>query len=374
MIVELKRPGAVTRRASRLTRNCRQIGITARGEQDRRRQTLDAAKAKVSVFEAWRVLGLPGEPRRSCRSPFREDRHPSFSISQCGRFWYDHATGDHGDVVTFIQRAKVCSVPDAISLVRSLAGGVALPPVAAPNQGAGKAVAARYDGLRGLALTPPTLSEVIAIQIQRDWFTFAHLEIARMRGLLWMADVPHRGQTLRAWVFTDADLRSAQARRLDGQPWCGDEHTFKSKTLRSDPDAPPGLADVITANRKAVLLCEGEPDALCGLFLSWCAGIGEQVGVIALAGAGRALTPSVIERLNGRRCLIFRQTDIAGHKAALTWAEALFASGIAVQAANLDGLLRGDGVPAKDLADLCRRPVELETLERLSAELLGKLL
>jgi hypothetical protein len=223
-------------------------------------------------------------------------------------------------------------------------------------------------------LTPPTISEVIAIQKQRDWFTFAHLEIARLRGLLWMADVPHRGETRRAWVFTDADRRSAQARRLDGQPWCGGGHTFKSKSLRSDPDAPPGLADVITANRKAVLLCEGEPDALCALLLAWCAGIGKQVGVIALTGAGRALTPSVIERLRGRRCRIFRQADGAGHKAALNWAEVLFAAGVVVHVVNLDGLLRSDGVPAKDLADLCRRPVELENLEQLSAELLSKML
>ncbi|MBM3842726.1 MAG: hypothetical protein FJ397_05590 [Verrucomicrobia bacterium] len=81
-----------------------------------------------------------------------------------------------------------------------------------------------------------------------------------------------------------------------------------------------------------------------------------------------------MERLKGRRCLIFRQTDTAGHKAALDWAKALFAAGVAVQVANLDGLLRGDGLPAQDLADLCRRPVELESLEKLSAELLGNLL
>lgn len=374
MIGELKRPRAGTCRASALIKKWRYFGTAANGEQDRRREALDAAKARVSVFAAWRALGLPGEPRRSCRSPFRMDRHPSFSVSSCGRFWYDHATSDRGDVVAFVQRATGGSVPDAISRVLSLAGGVALPPVAAPLQGAGKAVAARYDGLRGLVLTPPTLSEVIAIHTQRDWFTFAHLEIARMRGLLWMADVPHRGETRRAWVFTDADRRSAQARRLDGEPWCGEEHTFKSKSLRSEPDAPPGLADVLTANREAVLLCEGEPDALCGLLLAWCAGISKQAGVIALAGAGRALTPTVIERLKGRKCLIFRQTDTAGHKAALAWAEALFAAGVTVHVANLDGLLRGDGVPAKDLADLCRRPVEIEYLEQLSEELLGKLL
>src|SRR5580658_6367521 len=65
------------------------------------RDALDAAKARVGIADAWRALGLPGEPRRTCRSPFREDRHASFSISADGHLWFDHATGEGGDVVDF---------------------------------------------------------------------------------------------------------------------------------------------------------------------------------------------------------------------------------------------------------------------------------
>ena len=72
--------------------------------QERNRQELDAAKARVGISAAWQILGLPGEPHRSCCSPFREDRHPSFSVTD-DRLWHDHSTGEGGDVVSFIMRA-----------------------------------------------------------------------------------------------------------------------------------------------------------------------------------------------------------------------------------------------------------------------------
>ena len=184
----------------------------------------------------------------------------------------------------------------------------------------------------------------------------------------------HRGETHRAWIFTDADRKSAQARRLDGEPWAGETHTFKSKTLRTDPDAPPGLADVVAHNRPAVLICEGEADTLSALLLAWAGGIVGKVGVICLTGASKPLPPAVLEKLRGRRCRVIRQTDPAGHKAALAWAESIHAAGIVVDLANLDGRTRADGQPAKDLADLCRRPVSFENLEQLAADVFGNLL
>lgn len=39
-----------------------------------------------------------------CRSPFRNDRKPSFSISEDGKLWKDHGTGAGGDVVSFVMR------------------------------------------------------------------------------------------------------------------------------------------------------------------------------------------------------------------------------------------------------------------------------
>ena len=55
---------------------------------------LQAAKERLLIPDLWQWLNLPGNPGRSCRSPFREDRSPSFSIYADGRKWKDHATGD----------------------------------------------------------------------------------------------------------------------------------------------------------------------------------------------------------------------------------------------------------------------------------------
>jgi hypothetical protein len=340
----------------------------------RSREQLDAAKARLTVFDAWRALGLPGEARRTCCSPFREDRHPSFSISPCGRLWHDFATGNAGDVVSFVKRATAGTDAEAIRRVLELAGGITSPVALAPRHGPAKPAPVPYDGLAGLDLQPPKLTEIHALQALRDWPFTAGLELARRRGLLWMADAAHRGDTHRAWIFTDNARHSAQARRLDGKEWPGDGHTYKSKTLRADPTAPPGLADVTTYDRRAVLICEGEPDAVAALLLAWAGDIADSVGVVCLTGASKPLPPAVLAKLTGRRCRVLRQTDPAGHKAALVWAESIHAAGIVVDLANLDGRTRADGRPAKDVADLCRRPADLENLEQLAADVFGNLL
>ncbi len=67
----------------------------------------------LTVPDCWRRLGLPGNPGRSCRSPFREDKHPSFSVSENGKTWFDHAAGEGGGVVDFVMRARNCSKAEA---------------------------------------------------------------------------------------------------------------------------------------------------------------------------------------------------------------------------------------------------------------------
>lgn len=327
-----------------------------------RRQLLADAKARVSISAAWRALGLPGESRRSCCSPFREDRRPSFSISPDDRLWHDHATGEGGDVVSFVSRALDCDAGEAIRRVIDLAGGVAMPAGLAPRLGASKPSPRPFDGLAGLDLRRPSVGEVMRIAERRSWPLFVGLEIAVERGLLLTANVPHRGEVFPAWIVTDNARKSAQARRLDGQPWQGEAHTFKSKSLRADAEHPPGLADIVENNRAGVLLCEGEPDALAALLWAWLADADEHVGVLALPGASRPLAASVTEKLRGRRVRIVRQNDEAARKASFAWLQSLTAAGVPADVQPLDGMRDASGNSAKDLADLCRRPAELEQL------------
>jgi len=68
---------------------------------------LDKAKERLSIPEAWRLLGLAGQPKIGMNhSPFREDKNPSLSIFGDGRRWKDHGSGDGGSVVDFVATAK----------------------------------------------------------------------------------------------------------------------------------------------------------------------------------------------------------------------------------------------------------------------------
>jgi len=338
------------------------------------RDNLDTAKACVTISVAWRALGLLGEPRHVCSSPFREDRNPSFSITD-DRLWHDFATGEGGDVVDFVQRACGCTDAEAIRRVLELGGGGFACPPATMAQGPTKGTKPRfaYDGLAGLDLQPPTLREIIDLADLRRWPFSAGLQLAANRGLLRMADVKHRGETHRSWLLTDDARKSAQARRLDGAQWVGDGHTFKSKSLRTEAEHPPGLADVLTAARPAVFLCEGEADTLAALTFAWLADLADRVGVIALPGASKVIPHAMLEKLRGRKVRILRQADPAGRCCALVWAESLHAAGVTVDLTNLDALACANGQPAKDIADLLCRPAELENLEPIAAALLAGL-
>jgi hypothetical protein len=329
----------------------------------------------------WHALGLPGEPRRSCCSPFREDRNPSFSISADGRLWNDFATGDGGDVVSFVKFATGCDDAGAIRRVLELAGGIVSPVALAPRYGPAKPAAVKRDELTGLDLQRPTLAEIHALQDLRAWPVNAGLELAARRGLLRFADIRHRGETHRAWIVTDADCLTGMARRLDGKEWQFANDTSKTNALRSDEEHPPGLADVVAHDRPAVLIVEGEPDALAALTFAWFADVSDRVGIVCLPGARRKIPPAVCAKLQGRRCRIIRQSDPPNkegkrpsHDAALTWLESLHAAGVVCDLASLDGMTTAEGKLAKDIADLLRRPADLEDLQQLAVALLGNLL
>jgi len=91
-------------------------------------------KDSITIQQAWQILGLSGEPRRTgCHSPFREDKNPSFSIYGDDRRWKDHATGEGGDVIDFAMAA--CNV-DFRGAVEALSGGsfVVFRPPATPRR------------------------------------------------------------------------------------------------------------------------------------------------------------------------------------------------------------------------------------------------
>lgn len=86
--------------------------------------TIAQCKVRLPMPDLWARLGLRGEPKRSCNSPFREDKLPSFSVFQVGKQWFykDHATGESGDEISLIQRHAGCEKADAIRSYHELSG------------------------------------------------------------------------------------------------------------------------------------------------------------------------------------------------------------------------------------------------------------
>jgi hypothetical protein len=86
------------------------------------RISIDDLKARFTIPFLWSHFGLPGEPSRNCKSPFRDDRNPSFSVYCDGAKWNDFASGEGGDAIDFVAKVKGCNKGEAIQYLRELSG------------------------------------------------------------------------------------------------------------------------------------------------------------------------------------------------------------------------------------------------------------
>ncbi len=57
-----------------------------------------------------------------CRSPFRNERTPSFSISSEKQMWYDFGASEGGDAISFIEKIENCSFREAVEMLADMAG------------------------------------------------------------------------------------------------------------------------------------------------------------------------------------------------------------------------------------------------------------
>tara|TARA_Y100001963_G_scaffold14207_2_gene17730 strand:+ start:4161 stop:5816 length:1656 start_codon:yes stop_codon:yes gene_type:complete len=86
---------------------------------------IEEMKDRLPMPQLMDRLGIGEEfQRRSCRSPFREERKPSFGIFEHdGRwFWKDHGVNKSGDEISLIMEAKGFDKRQAIEFYRELVG------------------------------------------------------------------------------------------------------------------------------------------------------------------------------------------------------------------------------------------------------------
>jgi len=85
---------------------------------------LDEIRAKLPVSQ---VVGRKVELKRAGRefkglSPFKQERWPSFTVNDHKGFYHCFASGEHGDIFTFVMKTEGLSFPEAVEQLAKEAG------------------------------------------------------------------------------------------------------------------------------------------------------------------------------------------------------------------------------------------------------------
>jgi len=318
---------------------------------------LAEAKARLDIHGLWRHFGFEGQPSRSCRCPFHEDKNASFSVFK-GSDGLDafkcHAGCGGGDAVDFFALASGRPHADACRAFLKLAGGSPAAPMPrrAPTKADNEAEQAKRRKTWPLftsPLTSETGTEAAALPVlaKLRHVDLAGVELMAARGLLWFTawkDSP-------AWIVTDGERVNAQARRMDGKPW--ESIGAKAQTLPGSRAAwPVGAREAMPF--PVLLLVEGGADLLAAHHFIAAHKREADTAAVALLGAGNAIPPEALPLFAGKRVRIMAHADKAGIAAAAKWAEQLASAGATVDVAKFTGLLMADGSPVKDLNDCTR--------------------
>lgn len=344
---------------------------------------IPALKARLLIPEVWQKLELQGQPAGTCRSPFREDKNPSFSITKDGQRWKDYGTGQAGDVIDFIAVARQLDKGAALRVFLELAGVPqkhAAPrrsgtfqvpnPAQTPTQAApaqpGSPPGTSFKDQATALLPPQAQAQGIRVPLQNgteaDWRLVAEsrhitpeaVSLALALRTLTFAIV----QGFRCWLLVDAEERVVEARRLDGKPFpeCGTVGRRKAHTLRGSRKNWPLGAAVLRRipDFRTLLLVEGGPDYLAALHFAHELERWDVLPVAMLGrGTGARIAPEALELMRGRRVRIYPHNDAdgGGMKSARQWARQLHDVGCGVDFFNFTDLHRTDGTTPKDLND-----------------------
>ena len=312
--------------------------------------SLAEAKQKLTIFDLWQYFGFPGRPSKTCRSPFREDHKPSFSVTPDGSLFHDFATGESGDSVAFFQHATghpiAQSCRDFIALAGGRAEGTRFVAIPAGHRKV-------EEGNKPPPCFPPlrmgSPADLAALSALRR-IPVPGLEWAAQRGLLRFATLQGRA----AWVVTDGARVNAQARRMDGKLW---EHIQAKAWTLAGSRAPWPIGIREAAASPSIALCEGGPDLLAAHYL----GVWEQTGAggeseprcapVGMLGASLRIPADALPLFADKQIRIFAHADEEGAAAMERWAEQLVPVCAKIDAFSFAGLRQGSGAAVKDLND-----------------------
>jgi 5S rRNA maturation endonuclease (ribonuclease M5) len=289
------------------------------------------AQRSLTIPEAWVLLGLPGEPRPSCRSPFREEKTPSFSIHSEGTKWTDHGNGTGGDVIEFIRTATGLDHKEVrqwlIDRLNLDQGPAKAPAATARPSQTTKSIKWPSPLVEGTEATWKAFAAKRGMTYPGAW-------VAVKSGILRFALI----DGAKCYVITDAERRAAEIRRIDGKMF-GTSKAFPLSGV--DKRWLPGAALLRQAKPyTAVLVVEGATDLLSAIDLcsryakadpdhhSW-------IPVAVLGANCKALDPECANLISGRHVRLVPDADEAGDKMRDHWTEVFRANGCTVDHVTL---------------------------------------
>lgn len=299
-------------------------------------------KLRYTIRDAWRDLNLPGAPAKTCRSPLREDRNPSFSVFDDGRRFHDFASGERGDVFDLVAKVRGCDIAAAIKFIEERLGIPRPEGKPPPLQNAGPKLPPLRRG------TDAELREVS----ERRGFGIEALGVAWRRGFLHFCS--QWGHA--AWCITDSRQELHEFRRVDGEKWpaYGRLPARKCHCVGTGKAWPIGTLESEPFPRIAIT--EGAPDFLAALHFILLENKAESVAPVGILGASNhRLAPEALAKFKGKLVCLFPHVDEAGRTAMKAWARSLKEAGAArVTAFDLSGSVKADGTEGKDLADVLK--------------------
>lgn len=280
-----------------------------------RKTRVDRAKELLPITKLWEILGCHGTPKiGSCKSPFREEKRPSFIITENDMGWSDFSTGRRGDAVDFLEEALGLTTAGAMMKLLDMAG--------LSDQSKEDGAAPEPERREFLE---PVEFVVQKIRPPIDLPTLFHPsdedieQIAKIRelspeavsragddGLLWVGE--HEG--LPAWFICDRTRCNVQARRMDGELWDIGRNKIKAWTLKNSVASwPVGVGEAYERGG-IIVMCEGGPDLLAAYQLIM--DTGANGGPIAFLGASQKLHPGARMFFERRKVVIVPHNDMAG--------------------------------------------------------------
>jgi len=279
---------------------------------------IEKIRASCSIAWIWKLMGLPGTPSRDCRSPFREDKKPSFSVyaAKDGERWFDHAEGVGGDIVDFFAKAKEITIQAAVDQLGAMIGE-ATPPKAGSYKVV-KEVEWPSD------LRPPTNLECESLGMLRDLPSGA-FDLAGRLGFLKIGT--HHGELL--WILTDASKKGGE-----GKTFTGEMCLASGKKTVALPGTNKGWCYGLKSDRpewdaiNKIVLVEGVPDffAALSLLIDWPG----NARVVAMLGAGCRPGEECASWFKVHEVLIIPHNDVGGKNASEKWVDQLVGFGARV--------------------------------------------